>query len=252
MLLPFATWRPGRQFLVTNEKIRLALNTDSKLSHGDTITYTDVTESTSVAGQIIAAVNFTDSHGSKFSYITNASAKALEDRVEFSLPYAIDLKLLDYCTNKLKGREVYILTNLRVDDNGETTSGKHFIPVTIMDVLPGDDSAPLIVKFTTQEGEIESVRMTVADERHATRNFFTLFSFTDPRLQYPAITDATWLKIVDGTVVEGMTRDEVRLSIGAPVDITKDNKTITETERWSYPDGRSLLFENGILIKSHL
>jgi hypothetical protein len=81
------------------------------------------------------------------------------------------------------------------------------------------------------------------------RSFSNLFSFTDPRRNYPNITDEYWQLITSGTVTTGMTRDECRLALGAPKDVDRQTGYSSVHEMWGYENGIYLIFEDGILVK---
>lgn len=51
----------------------------------------------------------------------------------------------------------------------------------------------------------------------------------------------------NGTVTEDMTRDECRLSLGAPDNIDRRAGYSVLREVWSYENGRYLIFEDGLL-----
>ena len=79
--------------------------------------------------------------------------------------------------------------------------------------------------------------------------FSALFSMSDPRLEYPQISDAVWNNIVNTRVADGMTKQEVSLAIGMPESIDRGYNQNAAYERWNYPDGRYLLFEDGLLMR---
>lgn len=89
--------------------------------------------------------------------------------------------------------------------------------------------------------------MTTGTDRSSTRNFATLFSLTDPRLRYPAITDENWEAITYSRVRPYMTRDEARMAVGSPNEIDRGRNYSAAYERWIYPNGAYLIFEDGLL-----
>ena len=91
--------------------------------------------------------------------------------------------------------------------------------------------------------------LTYGSSRAATRNFDRLFSFSDPRTNYPQISDHTWQLITRSQVAVGMTRDECRLALGAPSSINRGATRAAQLERWLYDDGIYLIFEDGILTR---
>ena len=93
------------------------------------------------------------------------------------------------------------------------------------------------------------VYMSIGRSRAATRNFDTLFSFTDPRSSYPEIKDEVWELIIRSRVRSNMTRDEVRLALGSPASVERVPTYGGMIERWSYTDGVYLVFEDGFVTR---
>jgi hypothetical protein len=74
-----------------------------------------------------------------------------------------------------------------------------------------------------------------------------LFSFDNPRKNFPLVTDENWSKIMHGRVAVDMTRDECRLALGSPSRIDRYQGTTAYGERWSYENGVYLIFFDGVL-----
>ena len=89
--------------------------------------------------------------------------------------------------------------------------------------------------------------MTVGTSSISGRDFDSLFSLTDVRLQYPEITAENWTRIVNGEVVEGMTKQECRLSMGSPKSVNQRPDQTGLKEYWYYDGGRYLFFFDGLL-----
>ena len=89
--------------------------------------------------------------------------------------------------------------------------------------------------------------MTIGNKLQSTRNFDTLFSLTNPRDKYPKISDDHWHYIVHNIVTQGMTKEECRLSLGAPFSIDRMPSNAGVIELWKYNHGANLIFEDGIL-----
>jgi hypothetical protein len=69
----------------------------------------------------------------------------------------------------------------------------------------------------------------------------------NPRDSYPTITDAVWSNIMSGRVADGMTKDECRLALGSPKNVTEQFGYSAVREIWSYENGIFLIFEDSIL-----
>ena len=86
---------------------------------------------------------------------------------------------------------------------------------------------------------------------HTSRRFESLLTLSDPRLRWRNIDDATWRNIVEGRVVAGMTREQVRLAVGAPSDVDRragNGSSGVVFETWVYPSGRLVRFEDGFVV----
>ena len=83
--------------------------------------------------------------------------------------------------------------------------GRKFIPVTVDSVAAGNSLFPVKVAFTDPEGRSARIFIHPGAKGDAPRTFSRVFSFTDPRIQYPHITPEHWQLIIDGRVTEGMT-----------------------------------------------
>ena len=126
-------------------------------------------------------------------------------------------------------------------------TGRKFVPVTVDRVTAGNTDYPFRVVFTDENGESRCMLMSGSRSATSTRNFQSLFSIDNPRLRYPMITDENWEAITNGRVRREMTRDEARLALGSPSDVVYGNNYNFTYERWIYPGGIYLVFEDGIL-----
>ncbi len=72
---------------------------------------------------------------------------------------------------------------------------------------------------------------------------------TDPRLNYPQISDNVWNDIVNSRLSKGMTKTEATLALGTPRNIDRGYNHTATYERWTYPDGVFLIFEDGLLVR---
>lgn len=80
----------------------------------------------------------------------------------------------------------------------------------------------------------------------STPNYFDdLFELGDLRSQYPNITETAWILISNGEIKDGMSQEEVRLSLGEP-NLVRERGNSREFEDWVYPK-RILSFEKGRL-----
>ena len=171
------------------------------------------------------------------------------NHANFSLPMLIDLDMVDHIAQQLVGKEFYIRTSIWYDRQTEQMmDGRHFIKVVIDSVLPGNEVLPLRVLFTTIDShERAMVWMSNNVSTMHGRDFDALFVAKDPHMSYPAIGDENWNLITRGQVVEGMTKEECMLSLGAPKHISERPDQGGLKEYWYYDGGSYLYFVDGLL-----
>ena len=248
---PFARWEPGKRFYVTSPRISLALTaapgSDASMPQaGDTIRYTGFTESVGLTGSQLVELEF----GPSLGYRTNSTAADLRRRGLLEVPFTVDLDLVDSVASLLVGRTLWVRTPLWFTPGGEAYSGRKFVPVKVTEVLPANEVYPVKVLFTDERGETHALFMSAGNpERSAPRDFGALFSLSDIRSAYPAISDEMWQNIVNTRPAVGMTKPEAILAIGSPASIDRGHTHSSAYERWNYTDGRYLVFEDGLLLK---
>lgn len=245
---PFSAWQPGKRFRVTDSRIGVIFTSASAPSDnldGQEIVYRGVQQVPSVTGDSLFEIRFTDVRGAMNYYMRVNSLQRVE------VPYSVELKLVEDADRLLRDRLLYVVTPMWYDHSGSRTvaGGRRHIPVHIDSVVPGNSVFPALVVFTPDDEVAHqySLYMSVGSRSNATRNFHTLFAFTNPRTQYPDITDAVWQKIIHSRVQRDMTRDECRLALGAPNLIRQLPTTAGMMEQWVYDDGKYLIFEDGFL-----
>lgn len=179
------------------------------------------------------------------------TGKTMQDvnRASYSIPFLVDDDMLRSIAQQLKNKTVYIKTSIWRDlESGNLVTGRKFVPVEILDVKPGDKVYPIRIDFrTVGNGDEAFVWMKIPGTYGAGRDFDSLFSMTDVRKQYPDISPPIWDNIVNGKVVEGMTKEECRLSLGSPVNVRQLPDQSGLREYWYYDGGRYLFFVDGLL-----
>jgi len=253
-----ATWLPSKIFVVTDPKISVIFSGGSdadSFSAGDTLRYETTVAATSFSGDKQTDIILSDNQR-RYSYRVNLSPEEVAERPTLEIPFTVEQSLVDDARKHLAGNTYYVVTPLwYIPSTGQAVHGLRHIPVTITDVTAGDVAFPLKVFFRPQTitenlpAEEFFMYMSVGSERTSTRNFHTLFAFTDPRLRYPRITPDVWDLIIHSRVREGMTRDECRLALGAPTTMGQRPTTAGMVEYWQYSDGIYLLFEDNILTR---
>lgn len=247
---PFGQWQAGKQFHVTDNKISLIFNASSRSDEqlaGKILTYEGNRQVVSVTGQNVTELIFKSPEGKEQVYRIDASAEELAGREQLDIPFTIEASLIKSVRDSLLGKELYILTPVWYDSNEAITSGRKFVPVKITGVSAGNIVYPIMLTFTESQGGEYRLFMSVGKNTNATRRFASLFSFDDPHLKYPSISDETWQHIINGRVATDMTRDECRLSLGTPKSVDRRPGYGGVKELWIYEDGRYLMFEDGLL-----
>ena len=183
------------------------------------------------------------------TYICNAGKATDAFRPGFSIPMLIDMDMVDHIARQVTGKDVFIRTPIWYDrDNGQMKDGRHYIKVHIDSVLPGNAVLPLRTYFTAVDsGERAMVWMSNNASTMHGRDFDALFVASDPHLAYPSITDENWERITRGQVIEGMTKEECRLALGAPKSIDERPEQAGMREFWYYDGGSYLYFVDGLL-----
>ena len=251
-------WRKGREFKVVDDRIKLLFSStrDSSLpAVGEIIEYAGITTVPSLLGDTITLLKFVTpkSPADTLIYRVEFPPAELYGRQSISVPFVVDMEYISKIDSKMTGMTLYPLTSTRYAENGERVNCRKFIPVTVVGVSSGNADFPLRVNFTESgDPKIYSVLMSSGTGKMSTRNFDSLFSLSDPRLKYPLITDQNWEAITNGTVRPEMTREEVRLSLGNPQDVLHGHSYSSTYERWVYPSGAMLEFEDGLLKKFRL
>lgn len=245
-------WKPGKRFRVTNDKIRLIFGATASPYDslgGKTLIFTGAKEAPSITGTSVTDISFIAEPGDGRTFVYRISrpiAKVMEQG-PLSVPFTIQESLVDDARRLMDGQHYYVLTRTWRDDTDNSLNGRQFVPVTVDSVTPGNDIYPIKVSFTDERGTSARLFLHPGPRSYTPRSFPALFSFTNPRLKYPSITDEMWYKIINGRVALDMTREECRLALGSPreVDRGADNSYIREV--WLYENGIYLVFEDGIL-----
>ena len=249
---PTAEWKAGKKWRVTDDRIGLVFQPlrsgvyASGLA-GKDIELDSICPVTGITGERETQIVLHAPDGTPLIFRSSVTYDDFMRRKTFDIPFAVEQSLVDNMRALLAGNKYYILVSRRQDAAGRDTAGLRYMPVTVLDVVPGDELRPLRVLFRGDDGKTESLMMTCGSGRTATRNFATLFAFDDPRRRYPTITDPVWDLIKHSRVRQDMTREECRLALGAPDEYTQVPSTGGMVELWKYDNGMYLRFDDGRL-----
>lgn len=247
---PLSQWGQGKPFYVTDQRATMLFGTlppGITISRGDTLRYRSFSPATNIAGAPVTDITFSASGiDVPLVYRINTPPDTLLARQQLSIPFTIDLDMVDRAAATLTGKTRYIMTPRWLDADGTplATQSK-MVPVRIVGVIAGNDTHPLRVLFVpTGDDVVRSVwigRGTQAPSH--------IFADTDPWLRYADITPEVRTLITRGDVRIGMTRRECRLALGQPDDIERGYGYSTVNERWTYAGGRILTFTDDLLTK---
>lgn len=248
----FPDWAVGKRFYVVDNNLKRVLSSSAEYDidtlnlEGKTLVYEGYTEGNVFDNEPKVNLNF--SYGDRrFVYPTNKTIEEIErQKLLIQVPFMIDEELVSRYQSLIGGKDFYIRTSIWYNEKGEMISGKKFVKVKIDKVFPGDKVFPLRVSFVTDD-ENAYVFMSTKQSSVQNRLFDNLFSTKDIRLNYPAISDANWNNIINGTVMVDMTKDECRLALGVPNSIQERPTYDGLQEYWFYGDGMYLVFFDGLL-----
>ncbi len=243
-------WQQGKQFFVTDNQLRLVMFTtapDTVQLAGQLITYDGYDQGSVLDNRDALNLRFRDRDGNTYVYRTGKTIDQFS--AKYSVPLLIDMDMVADVDRQLRNKEVWIKTPIWYDlGTEEMQRGRQFIRVRIDAVEPGNKVLPLKVKFTALDsGERAFLWMSDPNATMHNRDFDSLFSLRDLHENYPEISDATWQLIVRGELVEGMNKEECRLSMGAPKRINQLPNQAGLREYWYYDGGKYLFFVDGLL-----
>lgn len=243
-------WQQGKQFFVTDNQLRLVMFTtapDTVQLAGQLITYDGYDQGSVLDNRDALNLRFRDRDGKTYVYRTGKTIDQFS--AKYSVPLLIDMDMVADVDRQLRNKEVWIKTPIWYDlGTEEMQRGRQFIRVRIDAVEPGNKVLPLKVKFTALDsGERAFLWMSDPNATMHNRDFDSLFSLRDLHENYPEISDATWQLIVRGELVEGMNKEECRLSMGAPKRINQLPNQAGLREYWYYDGGKYLFFVDGLL-----
>lgn len=257
----FRDWHPGNLFLVTDDKASLSYTPlpgdTASVRRGDILAYCGIRSVPSIFGGNSAELLFLKMplQRDTIVYRSGVEEQELRTRNSAASPFLVDMQGVAATALLLCGREFFTRTERWLDSAGREIRGRKFIKIRIDSVLPADENYPFRVCFTSVERPEEKgallMSATVTDGTPALRGFADLFYISDPRRLYPQITDTNWELIRQSKLATGMTTQEASLSIGAPRDLERAHDRQTIYERWLYPGGVYLIFEDGILTRTN-
>lgn len=243
-------WRPGKLFYVADPKVSIIFGATAPRGEnlaGKWIAYEGAGAVAGVTGNVETDLRFRSPAGAEMVYRVAMSPDSLAARRSLEVPFTVEKSVVDSVRNRLQGRRFYTMTRDWRNDSDKIVGGRKFVPVTVDSVTPGTAVYPVKVAFHDDSGRSARLFLAPGATGSSPRTFANLFAFSDPRTSHPAISDENWALIIDGKVAPDMTREECRLSLGAPVDVDRRAGYSFLQEVWVYENGIYLFFEDGLL-----
>ena len=258
--VPFSRWSPGRKFFLADSKALVTYSAPpgkvSQAVRGDTLVFRGVREVPAITGGSVAELVFTLSNAPSDTllYRPGGDSSSLNGREHLRLPFIVDLGLVGDASRILVGKDLVTRTDRWLSTSGDSeVKGRKYLNVTVTDVEANDENYPFLVRFISREDDRQEgallMSTTVDEGMPALREFDNLFLMSDPREDYPQISDTNWELIRRGKVAVGMTTGEASLALGTPRDVDRRHNQSLMYERWSYPGGVYLIFEDGLLVR---
>lgn len=247
---PPAEWLPGKKFYITDPRAGaffLPGHGETNLSKNDEIEYLTSAPANTFTGQDATDFTFKLPDGSERIFRVPLTTEELKEKRNIEIPFTIEGSIIDSLKQLMVGQDFYILTSLWYNGAEESVNGHKYVKVHVVDILPGNQFYPVRVVFKDDNSRSGSVFMSIRSESGTSRNFHKLFSFNDPHKFYPQISDENWQLIKNAKVTIGMTREECRLALGSPDNVSRRPSSIGLVEMWNYESGKYLVFADGIL-----
>lgn len=254
-------WQKGKSFYITDDKAAMAFdprtlpaNPAEMHLEGEKITFEGIGEIVNALGQNEAILEFLYVK-KRLMYPTGCTSdnrRPLPTNIE--LPMMVDGDVAAKINALLAGKKMWIKTPFWYDMQGQNIVGKKFYEVKVDSVLPGRSNFPLRLVFSTidSDGSLPqqaSVYLNYSASGADSRSLASQFSFSNPKLKYPKIDADVWKLIQDCRVREGMTKEECKLALGSPDDVSVGRTPGYYYDLWQYGDGKYLMFQDGLLIR---
>ncbi len=252
---PLSDWKNNKEFYVADNKGALIYECLSDLTlrgksplRGDTLYFDSVKTSLKPDGTE-SCIIFLRNNDNLFSYNTNLPpARALAEIGSDALPILIDIDMVNSSRELLKGKRLWTRTPLSYDSKGSRKTGKKYIEVKVNEVSVGDMVFPLTLQVEDMDGNVSNILMNTGVTGNESRSFPNLFYLSDIKNKYPHISEENWNLIQEGKVRNGMTKEECRLSLGSPADVSVGHDYSQTLDLWKYNNGIVLYFEDGLLV----
>lgn len=249
-------WNPGKQFVVTDPRITITFLNSSdcsdELPAGSILRFSKVCPFVMPDGKTYARLDFKNSEGHICSINSGKTMEEAEGGISSgNIPMLVDADMVENADRLLRGKTIWNKTPSAYSADGIHTKILRFSGLRIDSVTPGRGFFPLKV-WTTMNSAPLFFYMDFNSSSSESRSFPRIFTSEDPRVKYHNVPDDHWEAIRKGTVVNGMTKDECRLSLGNPSDVNAGRDYNSTIDLWQYDDGTFLRFSDGLLVSFRL
>ncbi len=253
---PLAGWKPGKEFAVIDSRADIILrklpadngSESAGVRPGAVLFYEGATSVMMPDGREYARLVFGDSRGNHYGYDSGKLMDASPDEVlSDRLPMMVDMDMANAVDSILRGKTLWSRSHLIYDRAETRLDTLKFIPFQVDSVSPGSGYFPLRLWSHDSKGLPRFFFLDFNSSSAESRPLNRIFFLTDPHRRYPHISDEVWALIQARKVRQGMTKEECRLSLGAPSDADSGRDYNSTLDLWQYPDGSYLRFVDGLL-----
>lgn len=254
---PLTEWEKGRPFYVADNRAILIFDQqglppdpEATALGGTTLLFEGIENRINLAGKSSVCLVFSTPDGERFVYNTGKTPEEAREGIKSNdIPMLIDLVMIQEAAGLLGGKKLWTRTSLWYDREGNRIKGKKFVPVTVSDIGPGSMIFPLKVGFADENGNYAAVFLNFGNSGTDSRSFSHIFYLDDIRKKFPSISNEVWELICNEKIRKGMTKEECKLSLGNPSEVSAGHDYSQTLDLWHYPDGSVLWFEDGLLSR---
>lgn len=238
-------WRRGKPFRPVLERASMLFPLSGEPLGFRTLYFEGVDSALLPDGHQRLTLLFRDSVGNRFDYEHQGeNTRGLNSA---SVPMLVDMDVVNRADSLLRGRSLWPRNAVWLDPTALTpVKAQRFVEVNADSVVAGNEYFPCRLLFTDATGRRGCVLFDPSPS--SSRSFSSQFFISNPRDRYRQITDERWAEVCAGRISAGMTKEEARLSLGAPRNVVTEPDYSKLIELWSYSDGVLLRFEDGILV----
>lgn len=250
--IPLKLWYKGKEFVALDDRAALIFDSStlppSPLSlhlKGKTLRYVGADTRINAGLDTLYVIMFEDSARNYIYKSRQPVATSLD------LPMFVDKEIVNRVDSLLSNRTLWVKYASWQTGDSSRMQGLKYAPVKVEKVSAGIGAFPLRIYF--QSGDKHAwLPVSLPGNGPASHSFSKSFSLADQRVRYPSVSDENWKMIQQQKVAEGMTKNEVRLALGDPSDVSQGHNQAMVYELWQYSDGSYIMFADGLVIRYKL